>query len=94
MQRAGTPAATPAPAPAAAPGQPTTFVAEVDVEAILIAKAAQSSQPLNWRSSIVDLLKLLELDSSLAARKELAQELHYTGDTGDSATMNSWLHFS
>ena len=47
---------------------------------------------MNWRTSIVDLLKLLDLDSSLAARKELAQELHYTGDTGDSAAMNIWLH--
>ncbi|MCE3264743.1 MAG: hypothetical protein K0R43_3822 [Pseudoduganella sp.] len=92
MQRADTPAATPAPAPAVPPGQPAAFVAQVDVEAILVARAAQSSQALNWRSSIVDLLKLLELDSSLAARKELAQELHYTGDTGDSATMNVWLH--
>jgi hypothetical protein len=92
MQRAGTPAATPAPAPTVTPGQAGTFAAEVDVEAILVAKAAQSGQPLNWRSSIVDLLKLLDLDSSLAARKELAQELHYTGDSGDSAAMNIWLH--
>jgi len=78
----------PATAPAAAPaGKP-----EVDVEAILNDKAAKAGQPLNWRTSIVDLLKLLDLDSSLAARKELAHELHYTGDTGDSATMNVWLH--
>jgi len=47
---------------------------------------------LNWRTSIVDLLKLLGLDSSLAARKELASELHYTGSTEDSAAMNMWLH--
>ncbi|MTW12208.1 DUF3597 family protein [Pseudoduganella eburnea] len=86
---AAAPAApAPAPAPAAAPaGKP-----EVDVEAILNEKAAKAGQPLNWRTSIVDLLKLLDLDSSLAARKELAHELHYTGDTSDSATMNIWLH--
>jgi hypothetical protein len=79
---------TTAPGPAAAPaGKP-----EVDVEAILNDKAAKAGQPLNWCTSIVDLLKLLDLDSSLAARKELAHELHYTGDTGDSATMNVWLH--
>jgi hypothetical protein len=80
--------ATPAPAPAAAPASKP----EVDVEAILNEKAAKAGQPLNWRTSIVDLLKLLDLDSSLAARKELAHELHYTGDTNDSATMNIWLH--
>ena len=49
-------------------------------------------EKLNWKQSIVDLMKLLGLDSSLAARKELAKELHYTGDTNDSATMNVWLH--
>jgi hypothetical protein len=51
-----------------------------------------SGETLNWRTSIVDLLKLLGLDSSLAARKELASELHYTGGTEDSASMNIWLH--
>lgn len=81
-------AAAPAPAPAAAAAP----IADVDVEAILNAKAQQAGQPLNWRTSIVDLLKLLDLDSSLQSRKELAQELHYTGDTGDSASMNIWLH--
>lgn len=81
MQRADTPASAPTAAPAS-----------VDVEAILNAKAAQAGQPLNWRTSIVDLLKLLDLDSSLAARKELAQELHYSGDGSDSAAMNLWLH--
>ena len=59
---------------------------------ILDGKAQSAGQTLNWRTSIVDLLKLLDLDSSLASRKELAQELHYTGDTGDSASMNIWLH--
>jgi len=71
---------------------PTESISEVDVEEILNAKAKTVGQPLNWRSSIVDLLKLLDLDSSLQARKELAAELGYTGDTNDSATMNIWLH--
>ncbi|PIK72574.1 hypothetical protein CS379_13205 [Methylobacterium frigidaeris] len=65
---------------------------KVDVEAVLNDLASKAGQPLNWRTSIVDLMKLLHLDSSLSARKELAQELHYTGDTNDSATMNVWLH--
>ena len=51
-----------------------------------------AGQNLDWRHSIVDLMKLLNLDRSLSARKELAQELHYTGDTNDSASMNIWLH--
>ena len=55
-------------------------------------KAANAGEKLNWKTSIVDLLKLLELDSSLASRKELAKELNYTGDTNDSASMNIWLH--
>ena len=54
--------------------------------------AAANPQPLNWRTSIVDLMKLLDLDSSLSARKELAHELGYSGDTADSASMNIWLH--
>ena len=84
-----TPAASAAPAAPAPAAQP---MAEVDVVAILTAKAQHAAQPLNWRTSIVDLMKLLDLDSSLQARKELAQELHYSGDTNDSATMNVWLH--
>jgi hypothetical protein len=64
----------------------------VDVEKVLTEMAAKSGQPSNWQQSIVDLMKLLGLDSSLAARKELAGELHYTGSTDDSATMNVWLH--
>ena len=82
--------ASPGAAPSVQRAQPP--MQQVDVEAILNEKAARAGQPLNWRSSIVDLLKLLDLDSSLQARKDLAQELHYTGDTGDSATMNIWLH--
>ncbi|UGQ47051.1 DUF3597 domain-containing protein [Massilia endophytica] len=86
-------AAAPAPAgPAPSPSTPPSAMEQVDVEAILNAKAQQAGQPLNWRTSIVDLMKLLDLDSSLQARKELAQELHYTGDMGDSAKMNIWLH--
>jgi hypothetical protein len=87
QQPAQQPQAAPAAsAPAAAPMQ------QVDVEAVLNNMQQQSGQQLNWRTSIVDLLKLLGLDSSLQARKELAAELHYTGDTNDSATMNIWLH--
>lgn len=84
----------PPPAPSAPPPQqPATIqITEVDVVAILTDKAEHAGQPLNWRSSIVDLLKLLDLDSSLQARKALAQELHYAGDTENSATMNVWLH--
>ena len=67
-------------------------IGTVDVEAILTDMASKSGQPSNWRQSIVDLMKLLGIDSSLTARKELAGELHYTGDTNDSASMNIWLH--
>lgn len=63
----------------------------VDVVSILDDLAKKNAQKLNWRTSIVDLLKLLGLDSSLDARKKLATELHYTGDMNDSATMNIWL---
>ena len=62
------------------------------MEAVLIDRAAKNPQKLNWRTSIVDLMKLLDIDSSLAHRKELAQELGFTGDTSDSAAMNVWLH--
>jgi hypothetical protein len=64
----------------------------VDVAALLSDLAAKSGGPSNWQSSIVDMLKLLGLDSSLESRKELARELHYSGDTNDSARMNVWLH--
>jgi HEAT repeat protein len=95
---AGTPAAPAAPsAPAAAPSSPPASPAakpatQVDVADVLTKLAAKSKEKLDWRHSIVDLMKLLNLDSSLAARKALAGELHYTGDTNDSATMNIWLH--
>ena len=79
-------AAGDSPALSAAPGT------EVDVEAILDDLAAKASQKLNWKTSIVDLMKLLNLDSSLSARKSLAEELGYSGDMNDSASMNIWLH--
>jgi len=87
------PAATPTEAPAAhddAPA-PATAPSEVDVAAILDGMD-DHGQDLDWRHSIVDLMKLLGLDSSLAARKELANELHFDGDEHDSAAMNIWLH--
>jgi len=62
------------------------------VAAILNEKASTVGQKLDWKHSIVDLMKLLDLDSSLTARKQLADELHYTGDKNDSAQMNVWLH--
>ena len=72
--------------PAAAPEMPS-----VDVQQVLSDMASKNPEKLNWQTSIVDLMKLLGLDSSLAHRKELATELHYTGDMSDSATMNMWL---
>ncbi|WP_420848671.1 DUF3597 domain-containing protein [Pseudomonas silesiensis] len=71
---------------------PTAAISEVDVASKLEALASQQGEQLNWRTSIVDLLKLLNIDSSLAARKELATEMPYTGSTDDSAAMNIWLH--
>ena len=64
----------------------------VDVAAIVDKAAAATGEKLEWRTSIVNLMKALNIDSSLTARKELAKELGYTGDTNDSATMNIWLH--
>jgi 3-oxoacyl-ACP reductase-like protein len=80
------PAAIPAPAATSAPAQP------VDVAAILDGLAAKNSEKLDWKHSIVDLMKLVGMDSSLSARKELAHDLHYSGDMNDSAAMNIWLH--
>ena len=73
-------------APAAAPAQ------TVEVAPILDKAVEAKHEKLEWRTSIVDLMKALGIDSSLAARKELAKELGYTGDTNDSASMNVWLH--
>jgi 3-oxoacyl-ACP reductase-like protein len=80
-------APTPAPAPAAAAAPPV-----VDVETVLETMAAGTNQKLDWRNSIVDLMKLVGIDSSLANRRALAQELGYTGDMNDTAPMNIWLH--
>jgi hypothetical protein len=65
---------------------------DVDVDAILADAAANKGETLNYQSSIVDLMKLLDLDPSLANRKELATELGYTGEKDGSAEMNIWLH--
>jgi hypothetical protein len=67
-------------------------MSQVDVEKVVSDMAAQKKEKLDWRKSIVDLMKVLDLDSSLASRKELAKELGYTGDSNDSASMNIWLH--
>jgi hypothetical protein len=82
----GSPSAAPGAAPAAAPAQ------TVDVAPILDKAVAAKGEKLEWRTSIVDLMKALDIDSSFTARKELAKELGYTGDSNDSATMNIWLH--
>jgi hypothetical protein len=85
---ASTPAASSADAPSAAPVAPSS----VDVAVIVDKAAAAKGEKLDWRHSIVDLMKALDIDSSLAARKQLAGELGYGGDTSDSASMNVWLH--
>src|SRR6202050_5471029 len=74
------------------PPPPPPPATPVDVPAILDKLAGQSKEKLDWRHSIVDMMKLLDLDSSLGARKHLAEELHYTGNMNDSASMNIWLH--
>jgi len=76
-------------APSSAPAAPAQ---SVDVAAIVDKAAAAKGEKLQWRTSIVDLMKALDIDSSLNARKELAKELGYSGDSNDSATMNIWLH--
>jgi Domain of unknown function (DUF3597) len=77
---------------AAAPSAPAAPAQSVDVAAIVDKAAAAKGEKLAWRTSIVDLMKALDIDSSFAARKELAKELGYTGDSNDSASMNIWLH--
>jgi len=84
------PSAPPAAAPStAAPAVPAKAV---DVAAILDGLAAKNPEKLDWKKSIVDLMKLVGMDSSFKARKQLAQELNYSGDPNDSASMNIWLH--
>ena len=89
-------AAAPGAAPGSAGGGATppasAPMSNVDVEAVLTKLASENKEKLDWRKSIVDLMKLLNLDSSLGSRKELAKELGYTGDMNDSASMNIWLH--
>ncbi len=90
---AAQPAPTPTAAPAAPiPAAPVAPTAPVDVESVLAGIAQRKGSDLNWRSSIVDLMKLLDLDSSLDNRKELATELGYSGAKDGSAEMNIWLH--
>src|SRR3982751_1611424 len=95
---AANPAATTQPisAPGGAPAPGATAVAApppvVDVAAILDGLAAKNPERLDWKHSIVDLMKLVGMDSSFGARKELAKDLHYSGDMNDSASMNVWLH--
>lgn len=88
----GAPSSAPAsgssPSPSAMPPKPAS---PVDVNAVLTKLAAANKEKLDWRHSIVDLMKLLNLDSSLTARKALADELHYSGDKNNSAAMNVWL---
>jgi hypothetical protein len=74
------------------PSAPAAPAQSVDVAAIVDKAAAAKGEKLQWRTSIVDLMKALDIDSSFNARKELAKELGYTGDSNDSATMNIWLH--
>lgn len=94
-EAAAAPVITPPAAVApAAPAEPVVQpIAMVDVMTLLAEKAAKHPEKLNWKTSIVDLLKLLGLDSSLAARKELAKELYCPDELmSDSARMNMWLH--
>ncbi len=86
------PAAPVAAAVPAAPDAPAPVIPLLDVEAVLTFMATQNKQKLNWQTSIVDLMKLLGMESSLSERRELADELGFTGDKQDTATMNMWLH--
>ena len=87
----GTSTASPSIAPSASTN-PSNSAEGVDVEKVLAERGAQKKEKLNWRESIVDLMKVLDLDSSLTARKQLASELGYKGELNGSAEMNIWLH--
>jgi cell division protein FtsN len=87
-----TPAAVAAAAPSVTTAAPAAAKPTVDVAKVLDGISDEQDEDLDWRRSIVDLMKLLKLDSSLKSRKELATELKYSGDMGDSASMNIWLH--
>jgi hypothetical protein len=78
--------------PSSAGSAPLKPISQADVQGVLEKLAANQGEKLDWKSSIVDLMKLLKLDSSFSARKQLAKDLNYTGDTNDSAKMNIWLH--
>ena len=95
-QRQGVPVAIAVPGAPGAPGTGTATATApaggVDVAAILDKMASANREKLDWKHSIVDLMKLVGMDSSITARKELAKDLHYTGDMGDSAKLNMWLH--
>jgi hypothetical protein len=94
-QRQGVPVGQATPGPAAgstAPGGAAAPQSQVDIEASLNQLAASNREKLDWKHSIVDLMKLVGMDSSLSARKELADDMGYTGDKSDSAKMNMWLH--
>jgi hypothetical protein len=93
LEKLGIRSAAAAEAPSATQSAPATAIAVVDVVTKLEGLASSSAEKLNWRVSIVDLLKLLGLDSSISARKELATELGCPAEAmGDSAQMNTWLH--
>lgn len=86
-------ASTTAAAPGASSAAPGSVpAAQVDIDSVLSAMATKKPEKLNWQSSIVDLMKLVDLDPSLENRKALAGELGYTGNIQDSASMNTWLH--
>lgn len=87
------PTAQPQPASqAASQAAPTATIERVDMEKVLDDMAAHNPQKLNWRTSVVDLMKLTGMESTLQERRELADELGYTGDKNDTAAMNQWLH--
>jgi hypothetical protein len=87
------PSATKAPAAPSSGANPVSAPAQaIEIAPILDSAVAAKKENLQWRTSIVDLMKALDIDSSLTARKDLAKELGYTGDTNDTATMNIWLH--
>jgi hypothetical protein len=87
-----TPASGGTAASAGSSAAPAAPAQTVDVASIVDKAAAAKGEKLEWRTSIVDLMKALDIDSSLTARKELAKELGYSGDSNDSASMNIWLH--
>ena len=86
------PASGPGSGGGGAPASTATPAQTVDVAPILDKAVAAKGEKLAWRTSIVDLMKALDIDSSFTARKDLAKELGYTGDSNDSASMNIWLH--